>query len=850
MLSLYLLPDKKIATRAIAGSGYLIPTEELVFRSTTDFENRCVKKNVIQACKMIDIAVQNDAMNPISPRHTPSKRRSHATVSKVSAPPSQNVAFAINYLVPSVDQFLVTIRRSESRVELTQKNTKGTITPISGDSDKDSAQQKVNGDLHLQETSGDGKKTVNFVVGTSTSRKSKRGRKPRSKQFEKSRVRYDMNLVPLVAKNPAFVRQWREEIPGSIPSARTRCGSSTEPDDKTKVNRLNGVLQPFEHESSVVWVPSNRTEWEDCLSEMTAVCTSAALRRHVATEGKSSSKPFYAPLSKDYIRDRVDIDDPLFGYQIRRRKGGWLQGFILFTNFTTWTHFFKWDSLHEMSGLSNSVGLSDADGSLAAELEGEPRSGDPLEQGVVFSTIAEISLLGGLGCGEYLLRMALDDIANRQQYKYVVLQATDASRTFYEKFGFVRVGAISRYGPSGDAPREVEDTKIKSDIVGYRHWTYAHESESSLGKHGGPSYMMALRLSDFKDKGNPEKASPFIVEMNATKVDEKPHISQLGGPQTPHAKRRTMQVAPSELNPIVRIPMLEQNGKVRPENPIPPKRGKQQSPLAGALRNARKKRQRVTSPPRCQLTQQRETLMTPPPAGTSLSYQQKQYQSVWLAVPPKQTPNSGRKPPKERRLAALSSSGRKRKKSGEINGANATREAEDGVDRKDPFTDNFSDVTNLVESRSSGGLAPGRRTRKSAVANCAAQSEGQAGKSSVAANKSKTILRKQRILSIPKWIPKEKQFFNKVVKPKTLGSSSPKQYFFVLQYDPHVPTMKVVPLEEKGELGGKRSGRPRWKALGQECSLEVESADYSIVPAYMVTKTPNVASETWDILEE
>jgi len=77
--------------------------------------------------------------------------------------------------------------------------------------------------------------------------------------------------------------------------------------------------------------------------------------------------------------------------------------------------------------------------------------------------------------------MAMEDIS-RQGYKYAVLQATPFSKPFYEKFGFKRVGCVTRYGKH-------------PHLVGYRHWTYA--DEKNLVVHGGPSYMMGVRVQDF-----------------------------------------------------------------------------------------------------------------------------------------------------------------------------------------------------------------------------------------------------------------------------------------------------------------------------------------------------------------
>lgn len=55
---------------------------------------------------------------------------------------------------------------------------------------------------------------------------------------------------------------------------------------------------------------------------------------------------------------------------------------------------------------------------------------------------------------------------------------------FYEKYGFVRVGAIARYGST---PHD------ESRTVGYRHWCYSDERVEDMDR---PSYMMALRLRE------------------------------------------------------------------------------------------------------------------------------------------------------------------------------------------------------------------------------------------------------------------------------------------------------------------------------------------------------------------
>ena len=162
-----------------------------------------------------------------------------------------------------------------------------------------------------------------------------------------------------------------------------------------------------------------------------------------------SPRGYDKPLSLDYIADRLDIDNPLRGYMIRHKTGGWLQGFILITTFTTWQRWFRWDSLAHEAGLVEAHQLGalsvwDDDGKLTAQMESLPRSGDPEKEGVIWGRIAELSLLGGLKCGRFLLQLALEEMEADDEYDFLVLQATETSRSFYEGLGFVRVGAIAK----------------------------------------------------------------------------------------------------------------------------------------------------------------------------------------------------------------------------------------------------------------------------------------------------------------------------------------------------------------------------------------------------------------------
>ncbi len=162
------------------------------------------------------------------------------------------------------------------------------------------------------------------------------------------------------------------------------------------------------------------------------------------------------------------------GYFVRD-KDSKLQGFITCTTFTNWQKTFRWDSVHDSAfsyddehmaqQMMNGTRVYDADGSLAAQLQQTVRCGDPWNEGIVWPQLAEISLLGGLGCGKALLGLVIEHLETmkptaNQNYDYVVLQATENSIPFYESMGFIRVGALTiddRFLKKRNAAAEQED---------------------------------------------------------------------------------------------------------------------------------------------------------------------------------------------------------------------------------------------------------------------------------------------------------------------------------------------------------------------------------------------------------
>ena len=81
-------------------------------------------------------------------------------------------------------------------------------------------------------------------------------------------------------------------------------------------------------EGSILQEVKDRDHFKACMSEMVLLCNEA-IRRNALK--RCTSKP----LSLEYIADRLDVDDPCFGYLARSQEGK-LQGFITLTTFTNW----------------------------------------------------------------------------------------------------------------------------------------------------------------------------------------------------------------------------------------------------------------------------------------------------------------------------------------------------------------------------------------------------------------------------------------------------------------------------------------------------------------------------------
>lgn len=160
-------------------------------------------------------------------------------------------------------------------------------------------------------------------------------------------------------------------------------------------------------ENSSLQEITHRDQLVESMAEMVLLCNETMRRLHIENKvGKRTSKP----LSLEYIADRLDIDDPMFGYLVRSSGEQKLQGFITVTTFTNWQRTFRWDSMHDSAfayddevlahAMQSGIRKYDEDGSLAQALQSTVRCGDPWNEGIVWPRIAEISLLGAMGCGK------------------------------------------------------------------------------------------------------------------------------------------------------------------------------------------------------------------------------------------------------------------------------------------------------------------------------------------------------------------------------------------------------------------------------------------------------------------
>ena len=199
--------------------------------------------------------------------------------------------------------------------------------------------------------------------------------------------------------------------------------------------------------NSIIGEVTNRDHFNDAMAEMVLLCNEVMRRKAmkinasprnsandvttvnhandvVKKRSRTSTSGSSKPLSLEYLADRCDVDDPIWGFIVRSSafasasikqniiipQKAMMQGFITVTTFTNWQKSFRWDSMHDSAFSYDEPGMAqamatkirkfDENGSLASEIQNTVRCGDPWNEGIVWPRVAEISLLGALGCGK------------------------------------------------------------------------------------------------------------------------------------------------------------------------------------------------------------------------------------------------------------------------------------------------------------------------------------------------------------------------------------------------------------------------------------------------------------------
>lgn len=154
-------------------------------------------------------------------------------------------------------------------------------------------------------------------------------------------------------------------------------------------------------EDSQLEMVNTREDLQTCMAEMLLLCKEAIRRRPCNLTGSK-------PLSLEYLADRLDVDEPIWGLFARSNEG-MMQGFCTVTTFTNYQQTFSWNSSHPAAFEFDNEAMEamrldgarkwDSDGSLARGLQQTVKAGSIYQEGIVWPRVAELGLLGALGCG-------------------------------------------------------------------------------------------------------------------------------------------------------------------------------------------------------------------------------------------------------------------------------------------------------------------------------------------------------------------------------------------------------------------------------------------------------------------
>ena len=341
---------------------------------------------------------------------------------------------------------------------------------------------------------------------------------------------------------------WAKQGAAAVPNGGDPDGPAHAPVDKDapydmpSIPRAGATDADFAAGTTVERVVGH-DEWRALVPEMVAVCFEAAKRLL-----KPWEQILEPPLSADYVAERIVLaPSPPEGYVARERgERRRMQGFVLICDFCTFSKSLRWTSTHpaalagtfdvlphervarrraawpprnasaaevadgaagchRSSMEARTLRKVDDSGAVARALEAtgpcdtrEPRDKEYGDAISVWPKLAEVAVLGALGCGRRLLDKALADCAANDRHAHAVLHATKDAVKFYEKVGFVRVGAVSRFRDRADVPQ-----------LAYRHWTRRVDEVS---------YMMARPLSAVDDAPPPPVSRRRLSRRHALEL--------------------------------------------------------------------------------------------------------------------------------------------------------------------------------------------------------------------------------------------------------------------------------------------------------------------------------------------
>jgi len=427
-----------------------------------------------------------------------------------------------------------------------------------------------------------------------------------------------------------------------------------------------------------------------------------------------------------------------------------------------------------------------------------------------------------------------------------VLEATDTSRAFYETLGFVRVGAVAKYGKKEEVLCK-DGTTTTVESQGYRHWAPADLSRDLIPERGPPSCMMARRIEGLTKTATNTKDSckipnlyadcpcecgshswPFLgsfgEELDRYFVKEKPTILPLcnatkassaaaqNNNRSTTASGGTKRGSSSVITPTLTEKVLKYT---RSSN------GRRITPSCRALCNFEMQQQQL------QLRQHS--------VPSSLSESTMVTTNNVSSVTRKNRTNSN-------------------------NLTNALRQSS----QPNLLNNNKNDIHNTSNHLGKQLIQPSRRrgTTFNSLLKQDIANMYRHPKTIYYYNKVVTPKRKQLYIVNPDPTNAIEQDNNNNNKARTMYKS---KYYFVLNYDPKKQKMRLIPLHQSGKFSkGSRMGKPKWKArvsVKRESykddwtwwqSMDVICDDpceeWEIAQSYMVTKCKSVASESWDIL--